>query len=99
MSRMTVEELARADVRASAQLVDVRSATEFRAGHIPGAINIPMDEVESRLLDLDANRPIVLICQSGQRRRSPRGCWSHAEERLPSLTAEQRRGKQLACLW
>ena len=32
--------------------IDVRSPTEFAAGHIPAAIDIPMDEIESRLGDL-----------------------------------------------
>ena len=48
-------------------LVDVRSATEFRSGHVPGAYNIPLEEMESRLDDLDTERRIVLICKSGQR--------------------------------
>ena len=49
------------------QLVDVRSPSEFAAGHIPGAVNIPMDQIEARLKDL---RPeIVLICQMGKRAR------------------------------
>jgi rhodanese-related sulfurtransferase len=48
-------------------LVDVRSASEFASGHIPGAVNIPLDQIESRLQDLNANVPIVLTCQSGQR--------------------------------
>jgi rhodanese-related sulfurtransferase len=47
--------------------VDVRSATEFRAGHVPGACNIPLEELESRLDDLDCGRRIMLICKSGQR--------------------------------
>jgi rhodanese-related sulfurtransferase len=50
----------------AAQLVDVRSPSEFAAGHIPGAINIPMDQIESRLADLGRG-PIVLICQMGKR--------------------------------
>ena len=50
----------------AAQLVDVRSASEFAAGHISGAINIPMDQIESRLADLSRG-PIVLICQMGKR--------------------------------
>ena len=50
-----------------AHRIDVRSVTEFRAGHIPEAVNIPMDEIESRLLDLDGSRPILLTCQGGQR--------------------------------
>lgn len=49
------------------QLVDVRSATEFASGHIPGAVNIPMDELETRIGDLRADLPVVLICQSGKR--------------------------------
>lgn len=48
------------------QLVDVRSASEFAAGHIPRAINIPMDQIESRMGDLSCG-PIVLICQMGKR--------------------------------
>ena len=49
------------------QLVDVRSPGEYAAGHVPGAINIPMEEVPGRMADLDPNRPIVLVCQSGTR--------------------------------
>jgi rhodanese-related sulfurtransferase len=55
------------------QLVDVRSAAEFAAGHVPGAVNIPMEEIESRLDDLERGRPIVLICQSGKRARIAAG--------------------------
>jgi len=48
------------------QLVDVRNPGEFAAGHIPGAINIPMDQIESRLADLH-EEDVVLVCQSGRR--------------------------------
>jgi rhodanese-related sulfurtransferase len=51
----------------SFQAIDVRSATEFAAGHIPAAINIPMDEIESRLADIPPNPHVILVCQSGQR--------------------------------
>jgi rhodanese-related sulfurtransferase len=50
-------------------LVDVRSASEFSAGHIPGAVNIPMDQIEARIADLRPNVPLVLICQAGKRAR------------------------------
>ena len=52
-----------------AQLVDVRSATEFASGHIPGAINIPLEQVELRTADLEPHTPIVLVCQAGTRAR------------------------------
>src|SRR4029077_17437132 len=54
---------------AQSQLIDVRSPSEFASGHIPGAINIPMDQIESRLADLRPSAPIVLICQMGKRAR------------------------------
>lgn len=53
----------------AAQLVDVRSATEFACGHLPGAVNIPLDQIELRTADLDPARRIVLVCQAGTRAR------------------------------
>ena len=47
-------------------LVDVRSAAEFDAGAIPGAINIPLDELRARLPELRP-APLVVHCQVGQR--------------------------------
>jgi rhodanese-related sulfurtransferase len=54
-------------------LVDVRSPSEFATGHVPGAVSIPMDQIESRVRDLDRDSPIVLICQSGKRARMVAG--------------------------
>jgi rhodanese-related sulfurtransferase len=51
------------------QLVDVRSSSEFASGHIPGAVNIPMDQIEARLDDLRSGVPIILICQTDKRAR------------------------------
>ncbi len=48
------------------KLIDVRSAAEFAVGHIPGAINVPMEQVEARTADL-GNRPLVVICEAGTR--------------------------------
>jgi NADPH-dependent 2,4-dienoyl-CoA reductase/sulfur reductase-like enzyme/rhodanese-related sulfurtransferase len=48
-------------------LVDVRTPTEFAAGNIPGAVNIPVDELRARLGDLPRDKPIALYCQVGQR--------------------------------
>jgi rhodanese-related sulfurtransferase len=52
-----------------AQLVDLRSATEFATAHLPGAINIPLEQIERRTADLEANMPVVLVCQTGTRAR------------------------------
>jgi len=50
-------------------LIDVRTPEEFRAGHIPGAINIPLQEFEQRFDELSAykDREAVLYCESGMR--------------------------------
>ncbi len=49
-----------------AQLVDVRTAGEFARGSVPGAINLPVDEIRERFGELEP-REIVVICQVGQR--------------------------------
>ena len=49
------------------QLIDVRSPQEYAEGHLPGAMNLPMDQAEARIDDLQRHDPVVLICQSGRR--------------------------------
>ena len=49
------------------KLVDVRTPTEFAAGTLPGAINIPLDSLRDRLSELDPARPTVVFCQAGLR--------------------------------
>ena len=56
--------------RAEAPLIlDVRSANEFAAGHIPNALNIPHDELPDRLSELprDLDQTIVVHCHAGPR--------------------------------
>ena len=48
-------------------LVDVRTPQEYASGHIPGAANIPVDDLRSRLGELPRDREIALYCQVGQR--------------------------------
>ena len=48
-------------------LVDVRTPQEFEQGAIPGAINIPVDDLRSRLSELPRDRQIAVYCQVGQR--------------------------------
>ncbi len=51
------------------QLVDVRTAIEWRSSRIAGAINVPVTELETRLesLALDKRRPVVAVCLTGHR--------------------------------
>jgi rhodanese-related sulfurtransferase len=50
-------------------ILDVRTASEFASGHIPGAVNIPHNELRRRIGDLDASsdREIVVYCEVGGR--------------------------------
>lgn len=57
----------RLDAGESFQLVDVRSPQEYGEGHVPCAMNLPMEQVASRLSDLHHQAPLVLICHSGTR--------------------------------
>lgn len=44
-------------------VLDVRPADEFAIGHLPGAVNIPLGELEARLADLNPDREIVAYCR------------------------------------
>jgi hydroxyacylglutathione hydrolase len=50
-------------------ILDVRSRAEFAAGHVPGAINIPFNEVGRRVPELDSirERPMLVYCGHGPR--------------------------------
>lgn len=48
-------------------VIDVRRPTEYAAGHVPGAVNVQLSELERRAGELDASRATVVICQSGYR--------------------------------
>lgn len=66
-SKISRQELHQQIITGSApSVVDVRSAAEFAIGHVPGAVNIPMEQVESRLADLPGSR-LVLVCEAGKR--------------------------------
>ncbi len=61
-----------ADTSVDALVVDVRTREEFNAGHIPGAVLFPYDEIDARKDDFArltgrTERPIVLYCRSGNR--------------------------------
>ncbi len=69
-------------------VLDVRPAAEYAAGHIPGAISIPIDELPRRLDELPAATQIVAYC------RGPFCVFAHDAVRV--LTSEGRRAVRLA---
>lgn len=54
-------------VAEGAALVDVRSPTEYAEKHVPGAKNVPVDELEKRMGELPKDHPVVVYCRSGMR--------------------------------
>ena len=51
----------------SAVLLDTRTPEEYAAGHVDGFINIPVDDLRSRIKEIETGKPVYLICQSGLR--------------------------------
>ena len=54
-------------IESAAQLVDVRTDAEYAAGHIPGALHVPLADVRSEAAGLDRDKPLVVYCRSGER--------------------------------
>ena len=53
-----------------AQLIDVRTAGEFRDGHIRGAVNIPLHTLNRNLSRIRKDKPVITCCASGVRSAS-----------------------------
>lgn len=51
----------------SVTLLDTRTNKEFDLGHVEGFINIPLDELRERLEEIDKEKPVYVMCQSGLR--------------------------------
>lgn len=50
-------------------VIDVRTREEYASGHIPGALNIPFDQVAERISEIDAPHGVALYCMIGPRAR------------------------------
>ncbi|MBO8138179.1 MAG: rhodanese-like domain-containing protein [Desulfotomaculum sp.] len=55
-------------------MIDVREPYEYNAGHIAGSILRPLGKIESWSKELDKDKPIVLICRSGNRSAQAARC-------------------------
>jgi rhodanese-related sulfurtransferase len=72
-------------------LIDVRPAEEFDAGHIEGAVSIPLDELDERLEELPVDSEIVAYC---------RGAFcAYAHEAVRRLHARGRSARRLEGGW
>lgn len=65
LTTLTEEEF-RAGYR-KAQLIDIREANEFDAGHILGARNIPLSQLKMRLKEIRPDKPVYMYCQNSLR--------------------------------
>jgi rhodanese-related sulfurtransferase len=63
MEAVEADELLRRVRKGEVTVLDVRPAEEYRAGHVPGAISIPLGELEARLKELPKSREVVAYCR------------------------------------
>jgi rhodanese-related sulfurtransferase len=55
--------------RRAVRVLDVREDNEFRRGHLPGAVHIPVKRLPDRISKLKRDKPYAVICASGNRSR------------------------------
>ena len=71
IKQVTVQETSEAVKQDDVQFIDVRTISEFAAGHAPKTVNLPLDKLENEISELDKTKPVYIICQTG--RRSQKG--------------------------
>jgi len=82
-----LEELLQRARRDDVVILDTRPTQEYRAGHIPGALSVPVDELKARLRKLPKNKEYVAYC---------RGPYCvYADRAVELLTASGRRARRL----
>lgn len=54
-------------IEAGAAIVDVRTPSEFRDGHVPGSKNLPLQDIQSWRKQFKSGDKVVLVCRSGSR--------------------------------
>lgn len=66
IAEIGVDQLAAA-LDEGAPLLDVRMPDEYEGGHVPGALLVPLPELQQRLADVPVGDPLYVICRSGMR--------------------------------
>ena len=68
LHHVSADELRRElEATSSPVLIDVREPDEYAAGHVPGAINLPLGSLPAAARDIAPDTDVVTICQSGHR--------------------------------
>ncbi len=63
MEAMTAEHLVESLKTNNLTLIDVRPSEEYAAGHLPGAVNVPLEEIEAKMPAMDENQGVVAYCR------------------------------------
>lgn len=64
---VAVDEVLRLWQDGAAIIIDVRTPGEYGEGHIPGVMNIPLNELEQRMGEVPGDKKVILICRTGNR--------------------------------
>ena len=67
LKQLHMEDIAGLPRDGSVTLLDVRTEWEYRHGHVEGFVNIPVDELRERLDEIEKEKTVYVICQSGLR--------------------------------
>ena len=86
IQQITTDELQARMTAGDVTLVDVREVFEYRAGHVPGAINMPLSLIPVRIHELPRDAELTIICQSGN--RSMQACMWLANQGRASINVQ-----------
>jgi rhodanese-related sulfurtransferase len=64
-------------------VLDVRSPAEFAQGHIPTAMLIPLQELDARINEVPADKPLLIVCRTGRRAQI---AYEHLQQARPEQT-------------
>jgi rhodanese-related sulfurtransferase len=86
-------------VRGGATLLDVREDGEWKSGHAPGAVHVPLGDIDKAPRRLRQGRPVIVMCASGMRSRTAarhlRGLGWDAASLSGGIVAWQRAGGEI----